>query len=172
MKTIEITAYGAPEEVAHCIDAPTVGDPGPGEVVFDVLAFPINPADISFCRGSYRLRPPLPATPGAEGLGRELTARHPLVPAPAQLRRAADELRCPPGLELHGVGARVRRRVHLPVGELRIAVVRDAGLGDDEDAHARNAASRFAMCSCVRSVASTVAPPRWGRTIRFSCSRA
>src|SRR5260370_33077931 len=70
MKKIEITAYGAPEEVAHCIDAPAVGDPGPGEVVFDVLAFPINPADVSFCRGSYRLRPPLPATPGAEGVGR------------------------------------------------------------------------------------------------------
>jgi trans-2-enoyl-CoA reductase len=70
MKKVEITAYGAPEEVARCIDAPDVGEPGPGEVVFDVLAFPINPADISFCRGSYRLRPPLPATPGAEGLGR------------------------------------------------------------------------------------------------------
>src|ERR1700719_4496729 len=70
MKKIEITAYCAPEEVAHCIDAPAVGDPGPDEVVFDVLAFPINPADISFCGGSYRLRPPLPATPGAEGLGR------------------------------------------------------------------------------------------------------
>src|SRR5215813_7767564 len=70
MKRIDIIAYGAPEEVAHCIDAPDVGEPGPGEVVFDVLAFPINPADVSFCRGSYRLRPPLPATPGAEGVGR------------------------------------------------------------------------------------------------------
>ena len=70
MKKIEITAYGAPEEVAHCVEVPDVGDPGPGEVIFDILAFPINPADISFCRGSYRLRPPLPATPGAEGLGR------------------------------------------------------------------------------------------------------
>ncbi|MBO0735659.1 MAG: zinc-dependent alcohol dehydrogenase family protein [Alphaproteobacteria bacterium] len=70
MKKIEITAYGVPEEVAHCIDAPDVGAPGPGEIVFDILAFPINPADISFCRGSYRLRPPLPATPGAEGVGR------------------------------------------------------------------------------------------------------
>ena len=69
MKRIDITAYGAPEEVAHCVDVPDVGAPGPGEVVFDVLAFPINPADISFCRGSYRLRPPLPATPGAEGVG-------------------------------------------------------------------------------------------------------
>jgi NADPH:quinone reductase-like Zn-dependent oxidoreductase len=46
MKKIEITAYGAPEEVAHGIDAPAVGDPGPGKVVFDILAFPINPADI------------------------------------------------------------------------------------------------------------------------------
>lgn len=70
MKRIEIAAYGPPEEVARCVEAPDVGEPGPGEVVFDVLAFPINPADISFCRGSYRLRPPLPATPGAEGVGR------------------------------------------------------------------------------------------------------
>jgi len=48
---------------------PDVGAPDAGEVV-DVLAFPINPADVSFCNGSYRLRPPLPATPGAECIGR------------------------------------------------------------------------------------------------------
>jgi NADPH:quinone reductase-like Zn-dependent oxidoreductase len=70
MKKVEITDYGTPEAVAHCIEAPDVGAPGAGEIVFDVLAFPINPADISFCRGSYRLRPPLPATPGAECVGR------------------------------------------------------------------------------------------------------
>ncbi len=70
MKKVEITDYGTPENVAHCVEAPDVGAPGPGEIVFDVLAFPINPADISFCRGSYRLRPPLPATPGAECVGR------------------------------------------------------------------------------------------------------
>ena len=35
-----------------------------------MLAFPINPADMWFCRGSYRLKPPLPATPGAECVGR------------------------------------------------------------------------------------------------------
>src|ERR1700756_6040081 len=70
MKRIEITAYGTPEEVAHCSEVPDVGEPAPDEVVFDVLPFPTNPADISFCRGSYRLRPPLPATPGAECLGR------------------------------------------------------------------------------------------------------
>ena len=70
MKRIDLSAYGAPETVANCIEVPDVGAPGPDEVVFDVLAFPINPADVSFCRGSYRLRPPLPATPGAECVGR------------------------------------------------------------------------------------------------------
>jgi len=70
VKQILIDRYGRPEEVARCAEVPDVGAPGPGEVVFDVLAFPINPADISFCRGTYRLKPALPAAPGAEGVGR------------------------------------------------------------------------------------------------------
>ncbi|HEU4370360.1 MAG TPA: zinc-dependent alcohol dehydrogenase family protein [Methylomirabilota bacterium] len=70
MKQVLIDRYGPPEEVARCAEVPDVGAPGAGEVVFDVLAFPINPADISFCRGTYRLRPTLPATPGAECVGR------------------------------------------------------------------------------------------------------
>ena len=70
MKRVDIDRYGAPEEVARCVDVADVGAPGAGEVVFDVLAFPINPADVSFCRGTYRLRPVLPATPGAECVGR------------------------------------------------------------------------------------------------------
>ncbi len=70
MKRVDIAAYGPPETVASCVEVPDVGAPGSGEVVLDVLAFPINPADISFCRGNYRLRPPLPATPGAECVGR------------------------------------------------------------------------------------------------------
>ena len=75
MKRIELAAYGTPQEVASCVEVPDVGAPGPGEVVFDVLAFPINPADVFFCRGSYRLRPPLPATPGAECIGRVWPSR-------------------------------------------------------------------------------------------------
>ena len=70
MKQIVLERYGQPEEGLRCADVPDVGAPGAGEVVFEVLAFPINPADISFCRGSYRLKPPLPATPGAECVGR------------------------------------------------------------------------------------------------------
>ena len=70
MKQVVIDRYGKPEEVARCADVPDVGAPAADEVVFDVLLFPINPADISFCRGTYRLKPPLPATPGAECVGR------------------------------------------------------------------------------------------------------
>ena len=70
MKRVLLDSYGVPEEVARCAEVPDVGAPGPGEVVFDVLLFPINPADVWFCKGSYRLKPPLPATPGAECIGR------------------------------------------------------------------------------------------------------
>ena len=70
MKQVLLEGYGRPEEVARCAEMPDVSAPDPGEVVFDVLAFPINPADISFCKGTYRLKPPLPATPGAECVGR------------------------------------------------------------------------------------------------------
>jgi NADPH:quinone reductase-like Zn-dependent oxidoreductase len=70
MKQVLIDRYGAPEEVARCAEVPDVGAPGAGEVVFDVVLFPINPADVSFCRGTYRLKPQLPATPGAECIGR------------------------------------------------------------------------------------------------------
>src|SRR5262245_62673683 len=72
MKQVLIDRYGPPDEVVRCADVPDIGAPGAGEVVFEVLAFPINPADISFCRGTYRLRPELPATPGAECVGRVL----------------------------------------------------------------------------------------------------
>jgi NADPH:quinone reductase-like Zn-dependent oxidoreductase len=70
MKQVQIDRYGTPWDVARCADVPDVGEPAADEVVFDVLAFPINPADMWFCRGSYRLKPPLPATPGAECVGR------------------------------------------------------------------------------------------------------
>src|SRR6184192_1138200 len=70
MKQVLIDGYGQPEEFARCAEVPDVGAPGAGEVVFDVLAFPINPADLSMCRGTYRLRPPLPAGIGAECVGR------------------------------------------------------------------------------------------------------
>lgn len=70
MKQVLIERYGTPWDVARCAEVADVGAPAADEVVFDVLAFPINPADMGFCRGTYRLKPPLPATPGAECVGR------------------------------------------------------------------------------------------------------
>lgn len=70
MKQILVDRYGEPADVARCAEMPDVGAPADGEVVFDVLAFPINPVDLWFCRGSHQMRPPLPARPGAECVGR------------------------------------------------------------------------------------------------------
>jgi mitochondrial enoyl-[acyl-carrier protein] reductase / trans-2-enoyl-CoA reductase len=70
MYRVEISQYGEPSEVADCAEVPDVGMPGTDEVVFDVLASPINPADLAFCAGVYRLKPSLPAVPGAECVGR------------------------------------------------------------------------------------------------------
>lgn len=70
MKRIEIGAWGAPEDVARLVETPDLAPPAKGQVLFDVIAFPLNPADMAFCHGRYRLKPPLPATPGAECVGR------------------------------------------------------------------------------------------------------
>jgi NADPH:quinone reductase-like Zn-dependent oxidoreductase len=70
MKQVHFTAFGAPHEVAACIDVPEVGAAGAGEVVIEVLAFPINPADLLTITGGYAIRPQLPATLGAECVGR------------------------------------------------------------------------------------------------------
>ena len=70
MKQVQFTAFGAPHEVAACVDVPDVGAPGPDEVVIEVLAFPINPADLLTITGGYAVRPKLPATLGAECVGR------------------------------------------------------------------------------------------------------
>ncbi len=72
MKQVQFAQFGVPSQVGRCVEVPDVGEPGPGEIVFEVLAFPINPADLSFLTGRYASRPPLPATPGAEGIGRVL----------------------------------------------------------------------------------------------------
>jgi hypothetical protein len=64
MKQAILERYGKPEDGVRCADTPDVGAPAAGEVVFDVLAFPINPADISMCRGEL-----LPHRGDRDGLG-------------------------------------------------------------------------------------------------------
>jgi mitochondrial enoyl-[acyl-carrier protein] reductase / trans-2-enoyl-CoA reductase len=70
MKQVRFAAFGTPEEVAECVEVADVGAPGPDEVVIEIQAFPINPADLLTITGGYAVRPQLPATLGAEGVGR------------------------------------------------------------------------------------------------------
>jgi trans-2-enoyl-CoA reductase len=71
MKCARLSRFGTPSEVIELVDVEDPGAPGDGEVLIDVLACPINPADVLMLEGSYGASPPpLPLTPGAEGLGR------------------------------------------------------------------------------------------------------
>ncbi len=70
MKAVSFAAFGVPSEVATCIEVPDVGAPGDDEIVVEVEAFPINPVDLLTIQGLYAGRPALPATPGAESVGR------------------------------------------------------------------------------------------------------
>lgn len=70
MKAVEFTEFGIPQEVAACVEAPDPGAPDADEVVIEVEAFPINPADLLTIQGLYAVRPKLPSRLGAEGVGR------------------------------------------------------------------------------------------------------
>lgn len=69
MKQIRFDAFGPPHQVANCVDVPDVGQPSSWDVIVDILAFPINPADLWMLSGEYAKRPPLPSTIGAEAVG-------------------------------------------------------------------------------------------------------
>ncbi len=70
MKQVQFIAFGEPKDVTDCVDVADVGPPGEGDVVVDIDAFPINPADLLTISGGYAVKPDLPATLGAEGTGR------------------------------------------------------------------------------------------------------
>jgi NADPH:quinone reductase-like Zn-dependent oxidoreductase len=70
MKVAQFSRFGAPEEVVECIEVDDPAPPNAGEVAFNVLAFPINPADLLTMEGRYAVRPALPARLGAECVAR------------------------------------------------------------------------------------------------------
>jgi mitochondrial enoyl-[acyl-carrier protein] reductase / trans-2-enoyl-CoA reductase len=70
MKVVQFNAFGAAHEVARIVDCPEPESLDAGEVLVEVEAFPINPVDLLTIAGSYAVRPPLPAVPGSEALGR------------------------------------------------------------------------------------------------------
>jgi mitochondrial enoyl-[acyl-carrier protein] reductase / trans-2-enoyl-CoA reductase len=69
MKTAQLSAIGPAEKTVRCIDVPDPGAPGPGEVLVDVVACSINPADILSIEGNYASRPETPCALGIEGAG-------------------------------------------------------------------------------------------------------
>ena len=52
------------------VEQPEPAAPGPGEVTVDVAAVGLNYPDLLMLSGGYQYRPPLPFTPGMEGVGR------------------------------------------------------------------------------------------------------
>lgn len=142
MNRIEIRAYGIPEEVAQCVEAPALDQPLDDEVLFKVLAFPINPADVWFCRGLYRLKPPLPAVPGAECVGRvEAVGRNVSHVAPGDLVinlqrenwaserkvRGEDVIRIPADLD---IGQAAMLRINPPTAHLLLTDIVDLKPGE------------------------------------------
>ena len=69
MKSAELTTIGLAEKVVCCIDVPDPGVPGEGEVLVDVVACSINPADIMVIEGNYATKPQTPCPLGIEGVG-------------------------------------------------------------------------------------------------------
>jgi NADPH:quinone reductase-like Zn-dependent oxidoreductase len=69
MRQLQIVAFGEPSEV---IQLNTLTEPalGPDDVLVSMEAAPLNPSDFLLVRGMYAIRPPLPFSLGAEGVGR------------------------------------------------------------------------------------------------------
>src|SRR3979411_2439720 len=70
-KTISAAVYEAHGNPADVLRGETRPGPtaAPDEVVVQMRAAPINPADLNAIEGKYPIRPQLPATPGFEGAG-------------------------------------------------------------------------------------------------------
>lgn len=71
MKAVEFSRFGPAWEVAEVVEVPDPGPPGPGEVVIDLLASPINPSDFLNFEGRFgAYAPQLPAAAGGEAVAR------------------------------------------------------------------------------------------------------
>jgi trans-2-enoyl-CoA reductase len=69
MKSAQLTAVGAAEATVKCIDVSDPAAPGKGEVLVDIVACSINPADILMIEGNYATVPETPCALGIEGAG-------------------------------------------------------------------------------------------------------
>jgi NADPH:quinone reductase-like Zn-dependent oxidoreductase len=69
MRQLQLMAFGEPSDV---IQLNTLAEPalGPEDVLVSMEAASLNPSDFLLVRGIYGVRPPLPFSLGAEGVGR------------------------------------------------------------------------------------------------------
>jgi NADPH:quinone reductase len=94
MRAVQIAAYDGKGESLRIADVP-LPSPGPGEVLIKLHAAPINPSDLSFIRGTYGLRKPLPAIVGFEGSGTVVATGRGVLPRLLAGRRVACALADP-----------------------------------------------------------------------------
>ena len=66
MKVVEFAGYGDPARVVDCVETAEPGMPTGDEVLVEVLAAPINPADVLILEGRYPGPENLPAGGGIE----------------------------------------------------------------------------------------------------------
>ena len=78
MKAVQFARHGVPHEVCDCVELDDVGAPEADEVVVEIEAAPINPADLLIIEGRYPGPETLPAGLGIEGVGRVTAADEPV----------------------------------------------------------------------------------------------
>ncbi len=72
MKIVQFSKLGVPHEVCECVTVPDPGPPAADEILVELEACPINPADMLNVSGRYANKPDLPGRAGNEGVGRVL----------------------------------------------------------------------------------------------------
>lgn len=70
VKVAQFENFGPAAEVIHVVDVPDLPNPDGDQIIVEMLVMSINPADILTIEGEYGIKPKLPNTPGAEGVGR------------------------------------------------------------------------------------------------------
>ena len=60
MNFAQLNAFGVPSQVVDSIEGDEPGAPGTGEVLVEMLACPINPAELLIIEGRYASKPALP----------------------------------------------------------------------------------------------------------------
>uniref|UniRef100_A0A2S2QH92 Enoyl-[acyl-carrier-protein] reductase, mitochondrial n=1 Tax=Sipha flava TaxID=143950 RepID=A0A2S2QH92_9HEMI len=71
-RKIVFNEFGDPTKVARLVECSLPDRPDDQQVLVKMLLAPVNPSDINTIQGMYPVKPPLPSTPGFEGIGEVL----------------------------------------------------------------------------------------------------